>query len=158
MSDAKVSVRDVEIGDVSAIAVMVEEIERYYGTTDIDPLDVRIAQTREALFGSRPIAYGIVAVDENDTLVGMAAYSFTWPAYSATHTLFLKELYVTEGHRRQGVATQLMEHVKDLARTRPGCSRVEWTADRDNPEALDFYEALGYSVHEGKAYFRWAVE
>jgi len=33
---------------------------------------------------------------------------------------------------------------------REGCTRVEWTTDRDNGGARRFYAALGHTVNAGK--------
>ncbi|WP_370221084.1 GNAT family N-acetyltransferase [Kitasatospora sp. MAP12-22] len=77
-------------------------------------------------------------------------------AAGADASLYLKELYLRDGHRRHGVARQLMEAVHAEARA-AGCSRVEWTADRENPPALELYEALGVRPHPGKIFYRSAV-
>jgi hypothetical protein len=34
------------------------------------------------------------------------------------------------------------------------CSRVEWTANADDPEALGFYKALGIAVNPAKKFYR----
>ncbi|WP_243715504.1 hypothetical protein [Micromonospora sp. KC207] len=41
---------------VDAIAALVEELHTSYGETDVEPRDVRIRQTNEALFGDPPLA------------------------------------------------------------------------------------------------------
>ncbi|WP_405584988.1 GNAT family N-acetyltransferase [Streptomyces sp. NBC_01190] len=38
-----------------------------------------------------------------------------------------------------------------------GCSRIEWTADTNNPAALAFYEALGAEPRDGKVFYRAAL-
>lgn len=43
---------------------------------------------------------------------------------------------------------------KAVAAARPGCSRVEWTADRDNDTALAFYRALGHEELTSKVMYR----
>lgn len=152
-----VAIRRAEPGDIPAIAAMIEDIERYYGAVAVDPLDERSDQAHDALFGDPPMAEALLAVDGDGELVGMAAYSYVWPAAGATHALFLKELFVTEAHRRHGLAARLMAEIQRIARSRPACSRVEWTADRSNPAALAFYDALGHATHEGKVHYRWSV-
>lgn len=135
--------------DVDIISVVLGEIAAYYGgePTPGDP-----DQIRRALFGDRPAATVLLARDD-DGVLGFASYTFLWPASGAGTSLFLKELYVRESARRRGVAGALMAELKTAA-VEAGCSRVEWTADTDNPPALDFYKALGAVPRDGKIFYR----
>ncbi|WP_260726266.1 GNAT family N-acetyltransferase [Dactylosporangium roseum] len=134
---------------------MIEEIERYYGATTIQPFEQRLAQVEAALFGTPPLAYCVLAVADSE-VVGLAAYSFLWPAAGSTHSLFLKELYVRPDGRRLGTGTRLMRELRAIAADRPGCSRVEWMTDRDNDGARAFYRRLGFEEFEGKVNYRVA--
>ncbi|WP_020519412.1 GNAT family N-acetyltransferase [Catelliglobosispora koreensis] len=71
-----------------------------------------------------------------------ASYSFLRPAADLTQSLYLKELYVSEAERRSGVGKLLMDRLIEIAQE-TACSRVEWTADSDNPLAIAFYERRG---------------
>ncbi|OUD04358.1 GNAT family N-acetyltransferase [Streptomyces swartbergensis] len=135
--------------DVDVLSQMLGEVEAHYGgpDTQADP-----EQIRAALFGSQPVATVLIARADDDVL-GFASYSFLWPAAGADTSIYLKELFVREPYRRGGVAGQLMEAVREAGRA-AGCSRLEWTADVDNPLALDFYKALGVQPHEGKVFYR----
>jgi ribosomal protein S18 acetylase RimI-like enzyme len=108
----------------------------------------------EALFGSPPLASALLVEDETGEIVGFAAYSFLWPAAGASHSLFLKELYVRSTLRRQGIGARLMNELRGIAAARPGCSRVEWMTDRDNPDARSFYRTLGFAEFDGKIVYR----
>ncbi|WP_406354234.1 cyclophane-containing RiPP N-acetyltransferase HaaN [Streptomyces sp. NBC_00658] len=151
-----VTIRPAEKGDVQAVAELIEEIERFYGTTDADiqPFDERQTQVEEALFGAPPLASALLVEDEAGDIVGLAAYSFLWPSAGATHSLFLKELYVRDTLRRQGIGVRLMNELRAIAVARPGCSRVEWMTDRVNPDARAFYRALGFEEFDGKVVYR----
>nr|WP_063744369.1 GNAT family N-acetyltransferase [Streptomyces sp. SID8381] len=131
---------------------MLGEVEAYYGG---EKTPAAQDQIRAALFGPQPVATVLLARDENhaDEVLGFASYSFLWPAAGADTSIYLKELYVREGHRRRGVAGQLMDAVREAGRA-AGCSRLEWTADADNPPALDFYKALEVEPHDGKVFYR----
>lgn len=135
--------------DVDVISVILGEIEGYYGgkPTPGDP-----GQIRTALFGDRPAATALLARD-GEQVLGLASYSLLWPAAGAESSLYLKELYVRADARRRGVAGALMEAVRGAAAA-AGCSRVEWTADRDNPAALGFYAAFGAEPRDGKVFYR----
>ncbi|WP_335940284.1 cyclophane-containing RiPP N-acetyltransferase HaaN [Streptomyces sp. PTD5-9] len=149
-----VTIRPADRRDIVAVAELIEEIERFYGSTEIQPLEERHSQVEEALFGSPPLASALLVEDGAGNLVGLAAYSFLWPAAGSSHSLFLKELYVRDTLRRQGVGARLIDELRALAAARPGCSRVEWMTDRDNPNARAFYKSLGFAEFDGKIVYR----
>ncbi|MER7694654.1 cyclophane-containing RiPP N-acetyltransferase HaaN [Streptomyces sp. NPDC097610] len=146
--------RPADKRDITAVAELIEEIERFYESTEIQPFKERRAQVEEALFGSPPLASALLVEDEAGDIVGLAAYSLLWPSAGSTHSLFLKELYVRDTLRRQGVGARLMGELRAVAAARSGCSRVEWMTDRDNPGARAFYKSLGFEEFEGKIVYR----
>lgn len=150
-----VVVTPAEPNDVPEIAELLEEIDLSYGTTKLDPLEEREEQIRTLLFRDAPAAYVIVA-REREQAVGLAAYSFVWPAVGITQSLYLKELYVAQSHRRNGIGRALMGHLHEFAKAH-ACSRVEWTTDRDNEPAREFYERLGFEVEAAKLFFRISI-
>jgi GNAT superfamily N-acetyltransferase len=131
---------------------LLDELDRFYGATEAEPAEQRMRHIREALFSSPPIAYALVAW-EGERLIGLASYSFLWPAAGSTRSLYLKELYVAGACRGKGVGTLLMDGLR-LVANEQGCSRVEWTADDDNPGAVRFYESLGYPPQPSKIFYR----
>jgi GNAT superfamily N-acetyltransferase len=137
---------------VTALAVLTAEKDRFYGATGLEPLAVREAQITTALFGAVPHARVLLAWDD-DRIVGFASYVFLWPAAGLTSSLYLKELFVSGPSRRGGVGAELMRALFRIA-AEQGCSRVEWTADQDNPGALAFYERLGVAPLSSKVFYR----
>jgi len=131
---------------------LLDELDRFYGAAEAEPAEQRMRHIREALFSSPPTAYALLAW-EGERLIGFASYSFLWPAAGSTRSLYLKELYVAEACRGKGVGTLLIDGLR-IAATERGCSRVEWTADDDNPGAVRFYEALGYPPEPSKIFYR----
>ena len=147
-----IHVRSAKADDVDPLAALMTQMDRFYGATDFDPVEVRIRQIVEALFGDQPAAHALLAFDD-DELIGFAAYSYLWPAVGLTRSLYLKELYVDESRRGQGVGEMLMKEVFTVA-ARHGCSRVEWATDCDNPRAQQFYARLGFEEHVAKVDYR----
>ncbi|WP_329213313.1 GNAT family N-acetyltransferase [Streptomyces sp. NBC_00683] len=147
-----VEISAATVADTKTISVLLGEIEGYYGG---DSTPANEAQIRSALFRERPHATVLLARDGDDVL-GLASYMFLWPAAGASSSLYLKELYVRESARRRGVARAFMAALNEAAAA-AGCSRVEWTADTDNPPALALYEALGVKQHQGKVFYRVAL-
>ncbi len=138
--------------DARAMATLLEEMDRFYGEPRTEPLDQRIRQIIEALFTDPPAAYALLARDGTQ-LAGFAAYSFLWPAAGLTRSLYLKELYVDQAHRHEGVGKLLMQSIFETA-TQYACSRVEWTTDNDNTSAQAFYGKLGLPPHPAKVFYR----
>jgi len=138
--------------DVRVIAALTEEMDRFYGATEFEALDTRISQITDAVFGHPPAAHVLLA-SNGSRPVGFASYSFLWPAVGLTKSLYLKELYVTESARRSGIGRLIMRKLFDVARER-GCSRVEWTTDRGNPDAQQFYESIGMRENASKIFYR----
>jgi len=147
-----ITLADAVLGDQDAIPALCAELDGFYGDTTQGTPAERAAQVRDVLFGNPPLAFALLAWDGN-TLIGFAAYSFLWPAACLTSSLYLKELYVAEAYRHQGVGGRLMNGLYKIAAQR-GCSRVEWTTDQDNTGAQAFYEALGVKPYPSKILYR----
>ncbi len=147
-----VVVRPAEPSSIDAIAALLEEMNRFYGATEVEPLEDRVRQINGALFGSLPAAHVLLAWDEA-RLVGLATYSFLWPAIGLTRSLYIKELYVAQEDRRRGVGKLLMQSIIEVA-AQHECSRVEWTTDDDNVNAQRFYDVLGLGKHPSKVFYR----
>ncbi len=138
--------------DIARLAELMEEMDRFYGAAEVEPQARREKEIGEALFGTRPVAYALLAKDRRD-VVGLASYSLLWPAAGLTSSLFLKELYVRQDKRRRGVGRRLMRELCAIA-VAAGCSRVEWQTEDANERARRFYEALGAPVFAGKVFYR----
>jgi len=147
-----VTVAQAERVHAGALAELAGEMVRFYGASEVAPLDVRIRAVSESLFGDPPLAYCLLAWDDG-RLVGFAAYSFHWPAVGLTRSLYLKDLFVTGTARGKGVGRLLIRHLHDVA-VRNGCTRVEWTTDQDNLEAQRLYARLGVPVRTSKLFYR----
>jgi ribosomal protein S18 acetylase RimI-like enzyme len=145
-------VTETEPGNIEAIAALAEEMDRFYGATNVEPLIARTRQIADAIFSTPPAAYALLAWD-GDRLVGFAAYSFLWPAVGLTRSLYLKELYVAEACRERGVGKLLMQNLVEIA-VKHACSRVEWTTDEQNRDAQAFYESLGMPRDSSKLFYR----
>ncbi len=138
--------------DATAIADLMEELDRFYGATEVAPRDARARQIEGLLFRDPPVAHVLLAHDGAD-LVGLASYSFLWPAAGVTASLYLKELYVRQTRQREGIGRLLMQELCGIA-LKAGCSRVEWTTEIDNTRARQFYEALGAPINTDKLSYR----
>jgi ribosomal protein S18 acetylase RimI-like enzyme len=147
-----ITLADAAPGDEAALAALCTELDEFYGSLPEGVPEERAAQVRDVLFGDPPLAHALVAWD-GQAPAGFATYSFLWPTVGLTASLYLKELYVAEAHRRAGVGRLLMDGLYNVARRR-GLSRVEWTTDTSNVGAQAFYESLGARPLASKIFYR----
>lgn len=149
---AGVLVRRAERQDLEALVDLLGELDRFYGDASTESHVERLAGVEAALFAPPPAAYALLAW-AGSSLAGFAAYSFLWPAAGVSRSLYLKELYVAEHSRRQGVGRLLMEEIIRIARVHR-CSRVEWTTEEGNLAARRFYSAIEAVKLEDKLFYR----
>jgi hypothetical protein len=50
-------------GDVLAMAELLEEMDRFYGAVETEPVVQRVRQINEAVFASQPTAWALLARD-----------------------------------------------------------------------------------------------
>jgi GNAT superfamily N-acetyltransferase len=141
-----VSVRERTPGDDPALARLFEEMQAHY-RRPCPPAD-SVLRDLAAL----PLGVTIL-VAEIDTPVGFAVFSTIYPGPGLSSGLFLKELFVSSRFRRTGVGTALMRAVAAYA-VRHGHKRIDWTADRHNPELHAYYQGFGALKQEDKVFFR----
>jgi GNAT superfamily N-acetyltransferase len=56
---------------------------------------------------------------------------------------------INSNHRGQGIGTKVFEYIINRAKEK-GCAFVQLTTDKKRPEAIRFYETIGFtSTHEG---------
>ena len=149
-----VTIRPAEKRDVLAVAELIEEMERFYGSTEVQPLEgAPIPSGGSAV---RLPAVGVRSLGRGRGRRHRRARRLLVPVAGrgSSHSLFLKELYIRSTLRRQGVGARMMQELRNIAAARPGCTRVEWMADHDNPDACDFYRSLGFAELDGKIVYR----
>lgn len=130
----------------------------------LGPADVPLMRRLNALFGevfAEPGTYGaeppadayvqdllgkehvvaLVALFGEDVVGGLIAYELD-KFEQARREVYIYDLAVAEAHRRQGIATALIEHLRALAAQR-GAWVVYVQADYGDDPAIALYEKLG---------------
>lgn len=128
------------------------------------PTDVGLFRKLNALFGEAfadPETYGaeppsdayletllakehvvvLAALAGEDVLGGLVAYELD-KFERARRELYIYDLAVGERHRRQGIATALIEHLREIA-ARRGAWVIYVQADYGDDPAISLYEKLG---------------
>ena len=76
-------------------------------------------------------------------VAGMANALITISTAEGSKVLLLEDVIVSSKYRAAGLGRKLVEHVCEWARSE-GMTRVTLLADKDNAQALGFYERLGF--------------
>ncbi len=113
----------------------------------------------EAIAGAYAQAFDAIAADPNNQIIvgdlggrAVACLQLTLIpglTYTGGTRAQIEGVRVDGSLRGEGVGRALIAHAIGLARER-GCALVQLTTDKRRPEALAFYEALGFAAsHEG---------
>lgn len=79
---------------------------------------------------------------ENGRAIGYALYFFAYSSFLARPTLYIEDLFILPGFRRQGAGRKMFEALRRKAEAE-GCGRMEWIVLAWNKPALRFYKKLG---------------
>ena len=96
---------------------------------------------REALFGSKPSAVGLLAFHDGE-YAGFAMFHSTYCGVRGRAGLILSSLYVEPEFRNEGVGTALLRQIAEIACER-GYYRAEWSVRNWNDSAIGFFRAFG---------------
>ena len=94
---------------------------------------------------------GLVAVDANDTVLGIANLVFHPSTWSSAQTCYLEDLFVDPAVRGSGIARALINAIYELA-PKHGADRVYWLTQVFNAPARALYDTVAhntsYAVYE----------
>jgi ribosomal protein S18 acetylase RimI-like enzyme len=124
-----------------------------------DPLGAQRETYTIPLPFSYKLAFATIAADPNNELIvaeadskvaGVLQVTFIPNlTYEGRWRALIEGVRVSKSHRSSGIGRGLIESAVDLAKER-GCLMVQLTTDKSRPEALRFYEKLGFTAsHEG---------
>jgi ribosomal protein S18 acetylase RimI-like enzyme len=98
-------------------------------------------------FLSNPANYLVVA-EVNEELVGfLLAYALD-RLKEDSHKMFIYEIEVAEGYRRQGIGSALISFVRDIVREEKMLSAFVFT-NHSNEPAVEFYKHTGGKIENG---------
>ena len=92
----------------------------------------------------------VVVEDEEGKVIGTLQLTFIpYLSHKGSWRCLIESVRVGSAWRGQGYGTRVFEWAIDRARGR-GCQLVQLTSDKQRPEAIRFYERLGFvASHEG---------
>ena len=137
--------RPIEIRELSATDVpLMHKLLNVFGEGFEDPDTYGAARPNDAylqrLLGFETFI-ALAAFQDGQVVGGLAAYVLE-KFEQARSEIYIYDLAVLETHRRRGVATALIEHLKDRAREL-GVWVIFVQADHGDDPAIALYESLG---------------
>jgi GNAT superfamily N-acetyltransferase len=134
-----VSVRGLQKGDRADWEPLFRGYLEFYKASLPDDV---IEETWSRLLSDDPQYHvGLVAVDENDRLIGIAHILFHRSTWSKTHYCYLEDLFVTPDVRAKGVGRLLIDAVYNAADARK-CTRTYWATQEFNYRARGLYDQM----------------
>ena len=116
--------------------------------TPSTPLDSRYARAFAAIDADPNNE--LVVLEHDGRLAGMMQLTFIpYLTHTGSWRCLIEGVRVARACRGLGLGTAMLEWAIGRAHAR-GCSLVQLTSDKQRPDALRFYEALGFrATHEG---------
>jgi len=141
-------IRPAVEADVPELVAMIRELAEYEQLADqvVITEDDLVA----TLFGPDAVAHDSVIEDGNGGLAGHALWYRTFSTFLGKSGIWLEDLYVRPDHRRRGLASALLAHLREQTD-----GRLEWEVLEWNAPAVDFYQRLGARPMAGWTKYRW---
>ena len=136
-----------------------DDVPRIVALLADDPLGARREDARDPLPPAYHAAFAAIDADPNNELivadaggavVGVLQLTcIPYLTYRGGWRALIEGVRVAASHRGAGLGEALLRHAIARARER-GCHLVQLTSDKQRPDALRFYERLGFvASHEG---------
>jgi GNAT superfamily N-acetyltransferase len=156
MSAATVSCRLATPADAAALAELFWLCDRHYWGDKATPLESILEHVRARVLAAEADAR-ILLAEIDGKAVGFACFALLFPAPDAGGQIYMKELFVREDARGNGIGPALLRAVAKAGVER-GAMRLDWTAEDNNPRAVEFYDRIGARRLTEKIYFRFDGE
>lgn len=141
--------------DIPKLLVLMRELavfEKY-----IETFGVTEDVLREQGFRHSPPGFHCLVACEDGEMMGMLVYYFIPFTARARPSLVIKELYVAEPYRSQGIGQLLMKAVAKEA-IQFGCAVMKWQVAPWNAGSIRFYERLGAKINRDWVDFEMGEE
>jgi GNAT superfamily N-acetyltransferase len=142
-----VTIRDGRPDDIDEIIAMVRELAKY--EREPDAVVLERDEFASHLFGTKPLAYALIAEHGDGVVAGMAVYYRTFSTWLGKDGIWLEDLFVRPPYRREGHAQDLLREL----RTRTS-GRVEWAVLDWNHPAQVFYRWMNAKPVDGWTIWR----
>lgn len=143
--NTRTSVRPAEPGDLDKLVPLFEAYRAFYKREPNEKKARDFLRQRLANVDS------VILIAEDDAAGRAVGFVQLYPVFSSlrmARALILNDLYVSEEHRRGGVARKLMEAARSFAQI-SGATSLSLETAEDNATARALYESLGWTIERG---------
>ncbi len=131
----KLTIREATAADAASVIRLIGQMATMAG--EPSSIDQEMVERYLRTPGST-----ILLAESNGQAVGLLSYSIRPGLFHAGDSLYVEEVVVDEGARRQGVAGELLDTV--IARGEvAGCAEISLSVMTDNTEAVRLYKKHG---------------
>ena len=81
--------------------------------------------------------------EEDEEPVGFANLMLVYSVWSHGTAMIIDDFYFAVGHRGRGFGRRAIEMIAEYAKEL-GCKRLQLQAEFTNPDAIEFYKAIGF--------------
>lgn len=148
------TVRRAEPGDVAALLVMMRALAAFEGY--LDRFAVGSSDLMARAFGPAAQCTILVAENTGGALAGYAVYLVQPFTFDLRPSVILKELYVANGQRGQGVAMALLRRLEEEA-CALHAGRILWLVLPSNEAAKRLYRRFGGAVDTAWEHWQLAL-
>jgi len=141
--------RSAEFEDLEALVALLANDPLGSKREDVSvPLNSAYLEAFEAIV--RDPNNDLIVVEKGNALVGMLQITFIpYLTHIGSWRCLIEGVRIHSDYRGEGFGEQMFTHAIELAK-RKGCTIVQLTSDKQRPDAIRFYEKLGFkATHEG---------
>lgn len=92
---------------------------------------------------------------ENDgDVIGFANLMIIFSVWSHGYAVIIDDLYLEPNARGQGFGKEAMQLIEEYAKA-IDCKRIQFQSELTNPNAMEFYKAIGYKPADMKFYVKY---
>ena len=148
-----VTCRLAEKADAAVVGELFYHCDLHYWGERAPSAEAMAAHVRDQVLADGA-GVEIALAELNGEALGFATFAIMYPAPDLGGQLYMKDLFTLDRARGKGIGLTLMRFVAKTALER-GCVRFDWTAEDNNPRAMDFYERIGAHRVVNKVYYRF---
>lgn len=103
-------------------------------------------QFAEDGFGDHPLFECLIAINEEDAVIGTAIFYFGYSTWKGK-IMYLDDLVVTESYRKKGIGQRLLDELITYARENDA-QQMRWHVLNWNTPAIKFYEKIKANLED----------